>query len=1159
MNQKITILTSLILLIICTALSAQTGPSTDRPDSLRIFAGSGVNQILIPVADSLQLKNPEIEIVSTNTALLEIIDIGYTPGQSVAIARVEEKGTTGKVNFIIAFNYDGKADTLHMDIHIMPYQNPGMTFEIHDIVFWQEAIPLSGVPVYETIIQTSEGPYNQLNYKEIPLTVSMDCNNPAVCTGHDFYTAFYKGYIVAPVSGTYHFYMRSADNHSLWLSTNHEFGKAQKLLSRSDKYGRAGTEIGNNTAKSAPVQLEAGKVYAIYATQWIIHSTYGGIMWDGPGINMSYIQGTNMMPVYDTVKPTAPENFVLEWKSSTSMAVKWNPSTDNTKVSGYNIYINGFKANSSIIRETSYRIDNLQENTKYNLVVTSTDRAGNESLVSSVLEAETFSSDDTPPTPPTQLEVLEANGLALRIKWSGATDNETEVIGYNLYINGELYNINDFLFSNEVIVRNLYPETTYKVTIESVDAGMNISEKSNEFEVATVAFDATGPLLGEKMGKVVVSNLVTSWNEGMGLNGPYENGDMVNNETVRQLVREYGAGAIRWGAISANSKSLQGSTGTGKANTYGKMLNFANELGARFALTVGVKDGIDYRTNPNTFLHLLEYLAGDASTTWGAIRASEGFTEPLLQQGKGIFLEFGNEVWGAAAHDAEIGSDYAVYAKWVRDMSDVVRSSPYYDPEKIIMVYSGRYPHPNSSYGVNTKVLTGDRGHAESLGVSGYMGGNLSYDPEIPKGDSELDYYKNSIDMARNNMEGFVLTMKETLSLTGTLKTFYLYETNMTTSSYNGRFGQAVVLTDYLANSMNYGSIIPTIFHLTGGEWRITQPADNYRKLPLYHAGKLFNRFCKGHIMKTDFISNNRITNSAGKNINYDAVGAYSYNSGENFSVMMVNRDFENEFTVALELPADLTFADEATIYTMWEDDFSSFNANIDSVTVTITDNMLVKIPKHSIVIVNFRGEDPGYEQLPLGYFERKRPESLSITSTRNFLIDTNRGSDMISTQVLPADAFNATAVIDVVENTTQSILTPFSGGRMHIKGSGICGDDGHITFYIYAADNHELNDTVTVYVTNQGTGCPTTGAELIGDGTGIMFYPNPVSDKLHINKTLDSRCYVQVIDINGKSIYQNYLENSYEIPVSGLKSGIYILGVFKPDGSYVSGRFMKK
>jgi hypothetical protein len=1148
----------LFLFLISCLLHAQTGPSASGQDSLNVFIGSGLNQLLIPVPDSLVSENITPEVTSSDFELVEVIDVDYTPGHSFILVSVEEKGAPGNVNLTVNLNYENLTTSLIYTINIIPYNNPGMAFQVHDIVFWQEAIPLQGVPVYETVIGTSEGPYNQLNYDEIPLTVNMDCTS-AVCTGNDFYTSFYKGYIIPPADGTYHFYMRSADKHALWLSTNENFSEAKTIVARSNNHGNTGSEIGNNTTKSLPVTLEAGKAYAIYATQWIIHSTYGGIMWDGPGFTMQYIPGENLMPFYDVDKPSAPANLNLVWRSSANMYLNWSQSTDNLEVKGYNLYMNGIRVNDDIIRDTAFRVDSLTEGTTYHLTATAIDVSGNESFISNVLEVETYQTDSVPPSPPQQLEILEATGVALQLKWSGATDAETEVIGYNLYINDVLFNTQDYIFSDSIIIHNLAPETEYLITLESVDAGMNVSEKSEVFNVATTAFDPTGPNLGERVGKIVVSNQNTSWNEGIGLNGPYENGDMVNNATVRNLVKEFEAGAVRWGAISANSKSFQGSVGSGKSNTYGKMLSLANEIDARFALTVGVQDGIDYRTNPNTFLHLLEYLAGDASTTWGAVRASEGFTEPLLQQGKGILLEFGNEVWGAAAHDAQIGSDYPAYAKWVRDMSEIVRSSPYYDPEKIIMVYSGRDPHPDHSYTVNTRVLTGDRGHAESLAVSGYMGGNLNYAPEIPKGDSELDYYKNGVAMAKHNIDGFVLTMKEMLSLTGTIKTFYLYESNMTTTSYNGRFGQAVVMTDYLANSMNYGSIVPSIFHLTGGQWRITQPADNYNKLPLYYTGMYFNRFCKGHILQTEFISNNILTNSGGQTINYDAVGAYAYNDGENFAVLLINRDFENDFTIQLELPDGIEFTNQAMMYTIWEDDFSSFNTNIDSAAVTLSDDLLVKVPKHAMVIISVQGDDPGYEQLPLGYFDRLRPDSLQVTSTRNFIIDTDRGTDVIRTVVLPSEAFNPVAVLDVIENTTKSILTPLSGGRLHIKGSGTCGDEGYIKIHVYAADNHELSDTVTVQVINQGTNCPVTSSELTGLQGGNLFYPNPVSETLNLNKNLDSRCYVQLFDNSGKVVYQNYLHHGYQISVEALKPGMYVIGVLKPDNTYISEKIQKK
>lgn len=1123
----------------------------------KIFAGSGQNQVLVPIPETFNNEDIEFNIISSNPELLEYLSVDYIAGQTFAVVNVGEKGHTGNASLTVNVKSSGQTHSVVVEISISPYQNPGTIFQIHDIIFWQEAIPLSGQPVFETIISSSEGPYSELNYDEIPLTVGIDCTS-GPCTGHDFFTSLYKGYLVPPVSGTYHFYMRSENSHSFWLSPDADISNAKNLVSRSSEYGNIGTEIENRITKSAPVELEAGQVYAFYATQWIVHSTFGGIMWDGPGIERGYIPGENMMPIYDVEKPASPENLELIWRSASGLMLSWGNSTDNIRVVGYNLYLNGTKINGSPITETTYLIENLPGQKKYSIAVSALDPVGNESNISNILEAETHREDNTPPYPPQNFEIVQATGLAIHLRWTGATDSETEVIGYNIYVDNELYNTSEYIYSNEIVIHHLNPQTEYSFNIESVDAGFNVSEKSNTFSASTSGFDPLGPSLGEHTGKVVIHNKNTSWAEGIGLNGPYENGDMVNDPEIKKLVTGFYAGAIRWGAISANSKSFEQSTGAGKQNTYGKMLNLANEMGARFALTVGVQEDIDYLTEPATFLYLLEYLAGDASTTWGAVRAAEGFAEPLLQKGKGILLEFGNEVWGGASHDAQIGANYTNYAAWVRDMTEVIKSSPYYDPEKIILVYSGRYPQPDGASGRNTMVLTDDRGHADCLAVSGYLGGNLNYDPEIPQGESELDYYKNGVAATKANIDGMKSLMKEVVDLTGTFKTFYLYESNMTTTSYNGRFGQAIVLTDYLANSMNYGSIVPSIFHLTGGQWRITRPVENYRQLPLYTTGKFFNRFCKGHILETEFLSNDIITNANNINIGYAPVGAYTYNSGENFSLLMINRDFENDFTVQLDFPSELSIGENAMMYTIWSEDYSSFDANIDSSAISLTDELLVKIPRYSMAVITFTGSDPGYEQLPLGYFDRKRPESLSVTSTRNFIIDTNRGSDVISTEVLPDDAFSSSAILDIIENNTESIITRLAAGRLHIKASGKCGDEGEIKIHVYAADNHELFETVTVQVTNQGTDCPSTGTGILELANTTLFYPNPATERITFNKNLATETIVEIYDQQGKKILLRKLDKGYEIPVAFLKPGLYILKAITPDGKTATSKMQK-
>ena len=1133
------------------AIFGQTGMKPGDT-SLDVFAGSGQNEVLLSGFDQFTSGNVQVTVTSANTAFVEVLNVEYESGDTYAKVLLEEKGTLGTATLNVVVDDDGTIDESTLDINVVGYDNPGMKFEIHDIVFWKEEVPLGGVSVYNEIIQTSEGSYDGIVWDEVPLTVSMDCTDFPPCTGHDFFTALYQGYIVPPTTGTYTFYMESNDKHGLWLSEDASFENASLIAARSNNHGNVGTEEGSGRTKSAEIQLEAGKPYAIYGVQWTIHELRGGILWEGPDFTTpQFIDGENMMPLLDVNKPASPEGLSLEWRSSEGASLSWQAATDNNRLAGYNVYVNGHRHNEDLVSDLQFQISGLIASTNYQVLVTAVDAAGNESFVSNQLTFETYAEDNNVPQPPTSLNVTEATGLAVNVEWSGAFDDETEVIAYNLYVDGVKYNADDLIYSNNLVIKDLEPSTEYNVTLEAVDAGFNISALSSDFSVSTVDFDPLGPDLGVNSATAVIEDQNISWNHGIGLNGPYNNGDMVDDPYVSGLVEEFGAGAIRWGAIDANSKSLEASSGTGKSNTYANMLNFANELDAYFALTVGVQDGIDYRTNSDTFLNLLEYLAGPSSSTWGAKRAAEGFEEPLLQNSKGLLLEFGNEVWGAGAHDAEIGADYEQYIAWVRDIADVVRSSPYYDPDLITMVYSGRKPHPNDSFGLNEKVLEGDNGKIGCLGVSGYMGGNLDYEPEIPMGESELDYYKSGMSMLNRNIEGFHLTMHQMLQKAGEIKKFFLYESNMTTSSYNGRFGQGLTMTDYLAASMEYGSIVPSIFHLTGGQWRIVQVNED-KRLPLFEMGKLFNAHCKGHVLKTELISNCKIQDPGGTDLDMAPVGTYAYNNGTDYSVMLINRDFEDKYTVQIDLPDNLNFNTAATLYTVWNDDYSSFDTNITEETIQLSDGMLVNVPKHAMVLISAQVDDPGYEKLPLGYFTRKRPQTLNVSDDGEGII-TYRELLTVTAEVGPAEVFSNVALFEILENDTQSGLRTLSGNRLQIVGSGIEGDEGIIRIKVTAADNPDLSEIIEIIVLNQ-----VVSVNDVGDGNETLFYPNPADDAIYFGNNADAISKVELYTINGKKLLEKTMDAQNSLSLKSVMPGQYLVRVSFKDGTIRTRKLQK-
>lgn len=83
----------------------------------------------------------------------------------------------------------------------------------------------------------------------------------------------------------------------------------------------------------------------------------------------------------DTEKPSTPSNL-NGTPSETSINLSWNASSDNVKVNGYNIYVNGSKIAST--SSTSYNITNLSAKTSYTVAIEAVDNSGNKSAQSSI-------------------------------------------------------------------------------------------------------------------------------------------------------------------------------------------------------------------------------------------------------------------------------------------------------------------------------------------------------------------------------------------------------------------------------------------------------------------------------------------------------------------------------------------------------------------------------------------------------------------------------------------------------------------------------------------------------------------------------------------------------------------------------------------------------
>jgi Zn-dependent metalloprotease len=129
-------------------------------------------------------------------------------------------------------------------------------------------------------------------------------------------------------------------NLSVYLtaSSNYAAARAGAIQSATDLYGPVSAEV---TATS-----EAWNAVGVYA------------------------------PAADTQPPTAPVLSSTS-KTQTTISLSWTAATDNVGVTGYDVYVNNVKNNTSNLTTRTYTVSNLTASTTYSIYVKAKDAAGN--------------------------------------------------------------------------------------------------------------------------------------------------------------------------------------------------------------------------------------------------------------------------------------------------------------------------------------------------------------------------------------------------------------------------------------------------------------------------------------------------------------------------------------------------------------------------------------------------------------------------------------------------------------------------------------------------------------------------------------------------------------------------------------------------------------
>ncbi len=1124
-----------------------TGIPTGSVLAKSIFSGSGDNFIVISdVGDNSPGVSQDITITaeSADTSLLEVVDVSYDAANAIAIINVIEKGKTGDVEVTATItDSDGQVQSM-ATISIIPYINPGVLYKIVDAVFWQEIADYEVTASYEEILDEALAPAD-IDFTSLDLAVPATCGDPTLCKDWSFLTHQFIGYVVAPQTGAYTFTIEGVNDKAMWLSENTNFGSADVIASKSDNHGNIGTAVGQ-TVVSDPVNLVAGQVYAYYGIFWEVHTKSPSVQWSGPGLpaGENYIGGEYSYAIYDTEKPSTPSELELIARSATQAKIKWTGSIDNQSIESYNIYVNGTLFNQSESGESEYQLEGLQPSTTYSLFVTAQDKMGNESEISNIVSFDTYPEDNIPPAAVTGLGTSFAAGLALQVSWNSAVDNETAIFGYNIYFDDVLQNTESLIFDTAYVVSVLEPETSYQVKVEAIDAGGNTSEAT--YEATTTAFNPLGENLGVITGQMFIDTMAITKTKGLGVNVSYSSGRVMDSlHTV--LLGELKPAVIRWGAIDANTRSFDEYTGAAAPHngfTIGKFMERAAEFGSNVSFTCGMNASTDWMTtdtkfDESTFLKFLEYVNGPDNTPGGQLRVAEGYTTPFLEKHDMLIFEFGNEVWGRSAHFSPIGDDYNAYAAECRRIADIMKASPYYDADKIRLVISTRYPSISSSYGLNEKTIKGDDGSVDWTGPSGYIGGNLNYDPEISASNSELDYYEEVYDRIKLYTKGMTESHAYEIKNRGNgeYMPMYLYESNATTPSYNGRLGQAIACTDYYQAAMERGAVAPTIFHLTGGQWTITATEDNSRRLSLFRSAQLLNTYCKGDILKTDYITST--ADGSGNSIN-DAVGAYAYRTEDGYRAVFMSRDFMNDHYVEVNLPAGTNLSGTANMYILTGDDFSTRYAQMDTVdNIVLKEKMLVKVPKHSMVLLQIDQTGLTLSDLAPGHFTFIEQNSIKIVEEDSVYTEQTERKTF-SVEVGPENALVDGVKWELIGDENEAFLISGIGASTKfVRLQDSTAYTGPVILRASSFTDSTVFDELTL--TYDPASTDITGRSV---DNSTYFFPNPAGSSVFISSA-EPRLEVVVYNLAGKGVLSGTSNGGeMQLDVSGLKGGLYIISV---------------
>ncbi|MFG2501043.1 fibronectin type III domain-containing protein [Streptomyces sp. NPDC048441] len=190
----------------------------------------------------------------------------------------------------------------------------------------------------------------------------------------------------------------------------------------------------------------------------------------------------------DVQPPAAPRGVTVQAGSATTAHVMWNQATDDTGVTGYDVYRGAAKVEHLPGDKHMVDVVGLKPSTAYTFTVKARDAEGNVSPASKKLTVTTpaaTAADRKPPSRPGKPSGSAEGSRAATLSW-GASSDDQGVASYEIYQGtSKIHSVAGS--ERRTLVTGLRPGTAYRFTVKALDAADNASPASRAVRITTVA------------------------------------------------------------------------------------------------------------------------------------------------------------------------------------------------------------------------------------------------------------------------------------------------------------------------------------------------------------------------------------------------------------------------------------------------------------------------------------------------------------------------------------------------------------------------------------------------------------------------------------------------------------------------------------------------